>query len=216
MKSLVRNLAIAAAIGAAIVAALPAHAQWYSSYPPGSAPAHLYSAPRPYAIEVAPNTYVIQRPALPRRSPHVRRVAPVERKQVERKPVEREAVAEKPRRRADPALIEELRKRHGIKGKVKHEVINTTKIVREKPIVIERRRIVTHPRVIDRVTVIEDPPSSGARRRGLLVKETGSVAPERFDGKNERVIEADAEVTILGPDRMTIRLFRKGSNARAN
>jgi hypothetical protein len=211
MKSLVRNLAIAAALVAAIVAALPAHAQWYSSYPPGSAPAHLYSAPRPYAIEVAPNTYVIQRPAPPRRSPHVRRVAPVERKQVER-----EAVTEKPRRRADPALIEELRKRHGIKGKVKHEVINTTKIVREKPIVIERRRIVTHPRVIDRVTVIEDPPSSGARRRGLLVKETGSVAPERFDGKNERVIEADAEVTILGPDRMTIRLFRKGSNARAN
>lgn len=32
---------------------------------------------------------------------------------------------------------------------------------------------------------------------------------------NKRTIRAEAEVTILGPDRMTIRLFRKGSAAKA-
>ena len=36
-------------------------------------------------------------------------------------------------------------------------------------------------------------------------KETKS---KEIDGK--RVIRAEAEVTILGPDRMSIRLFRKG------
>ena len=31
-----------------------------------------------------------------------------------------------------------------------------------------------------------------------------------------RVIRADAEVTILGPDRMSIRLFRKGQGSNAS
>jgi hypothetical protein len=31
-----------------------------------------------------------------------------------------------------------------------------------------------------------------------------------------RVIQADAEITIHGPDRMSIRLFRKGSGGKAN
>ena len=32
---------------------------------------------------------------------------------------------------------------------------------------------------------------------------------------DNRTIHAEAVVTILGPDRMTIRLFRKGSAAKA-
>ena len=32
----------------------------------------------------------------------------------------------------------------------------------------------------------------------------------RRDSDQARTIEADAQVTILGPDRMNIRLFRKG------
>jgi len=37
----------------------------------------------------------------------------------------------------------------------------------------------------------------------------------RDDGK-KRVIQADAEVTILGPDSMNIRLLRKGRGGKAN
>jgi hypothetical protein len=36
----------------------------------------------------------------------------------------------------------------------------------------------------------------------------------RRDGR-KRVIAADAEVTIFGPDRISIRLFRKGQGPRA-
>ena len=42
----------------------------------------------------------------------------------------------------------------------------------------------------------------------------GAVIIKRKDaglgGGEKRVIHADAEITILGPDRMSIRLFRKG------
>ena len=37
----------------------------------------------------------------------------------------------------------------------------------------------------------------------------------RESGK-QRVIRAEAEVTILGPDRMNIRLFRKGRGTSVN
>ena len=37
----------------------------------------------------------------------------------------------------------------------------------------------------------------------------------RDDGK-KRVIQADAEVTVLGPDSMNIRLLRKGHGSKAN
>ena len=68
-------------------------------------------------------------------------------------------------------------------------VINT---VREEPVVIETERVVDEPpRVIERRHVVE---GSG----------------------QQRVIRAEAEVTILGPDRMNIRLFRKGRGSRVN
>ena len=43
----------------------------------------------------------------------------------------------------------------------------------------------------------------------------GATRPGKDDGK-KRVISADAEITILGPDRMSIRLFRKSGSAKAN
>jgi hypothetical protein len=70
------------------------------------------------------------------------------------------------------------------------------------------------PRVIVRRHVVEDAPAP----RGLAETAPGDTARRpRGDDDKVRVIRAEAEVTILGPDRMSIRLFRKrgGGNAKA-
>ena len=197
-----------------------AQAQWYSSYPQAPANPYNLSPEQPYAVEVAPNTYVIHR-ADKRRNPHVR-------------DVESERPAAEPRRRThnDPALVEELANR---RAKVKVINTHTTKIVRDKPVVIEHERVVDDPpRVIERRHITEDAPGRGLIHPRREVGEEEVViqpgGPQReakhetkraakgrhavrevgkeVDGK--RVIRAEAEVTILGPDRMSIRLFRKG------
>ncbi len=230
----------------ALMPAAAAHAQYYSSYP-AQQPANPYGA-QPYAIEVAPNTYIIRRPAAAPRDPHVIEVPPHYRQAPQRAERNSPPAAERPHKRADRALIEELRKRVQAKrddapravvkdANVEHKTITKTKIVREKPIVIEHKRIVDDPpRVIERHIVVDDPPP----RRGLfqdrsaVESETPLPPPARRAppaadrsvkdnsvlgaGGEQRVIQADAEVTILGPDRMSIRLFRKGgaeANARA-
>lgn len=69
------------------------------------------------------------------------------------------------------------------------------------------------PRIIERHVVADEPVSS----RGIINTNRSAsrdVGESRNDTK-QRVIEADAEVTIIGPDRMSIRLFRKGHNAKA-
>jgi hypothetical protein len=179
------------ALVAAAVLLLPAasaHAQYYSSYS-ARAPAYPYRA-QPYAIEVAPNTYVIRRPA-----------------------------GSAGDRRAPQRMG-----RH---------------VVREKPVVIEHKRIVDDPtRVIERHIVVDDPPPGRGlfQHRSELTGETplpqsapraALAAAERPSNKDtsaldakaeQRVIQADAEVTILGPDRIDIRLFRRRgaeANARA-
>ena len=61
----------------------------------------------------------------------------------------------------------------------------------------------------------------GCGSRAPAVIETARVVEDagapRENGK-QRVIRAEAEVTIIGPDRMNIRLFRKGrgSNVKAD
>jgi hypothetical protein len=219
-----RTFAIAAI---AVIGLLPvsgARAQWYSSYPP--APAYPYGAPppQPYAVEVAPNTYVIHRPQKPRVGAHVRCVDC------------EQPAAKRPRHsHADRALIDELAKRH-----VKTKVIHTTKTVREKPVVIEHERLVDDPpRIIERRHITEDAPGRGfIRQRREVGTEEVVIQPggrptaverpvkrkraargantKRVIANPKRVIKADAEVTILGPDRMTIRLFRKGHANGAN
>ena len=216
-----RKSAAFAAVLFGLLPAAGAQAQWYSSYPQAPANPYGLSPQQPYAVEVAPNTYVIHR-AEKRRNPHVR-------------DVESEQPAAEPRRhtRNDPALIEELKKRRS-----KVEVVNkhTTKIVRDKPVVIEHERVVDDPpRVIERRHITEDAPGRGLIKHRREVGQEDIViqpgGPERetkrsakskhavreaktetkskeADGK--RVIRAEAEVTILGPDRMSIRLFRKG------
>jgi hypothetical protein len=211
---------------AALLGLLPvtgAQAQWYSSYP--QAPGSAASAPpqQSYAIEVAPNTYVIHRPDKTRATTHVRCVKDCE-----------QPVSERPRTHANRELIEEL-----VKRSTKTKVINTTKVVREKPVVIEHERVVDDPpRVIERRHITEDVPGRGlikhrrevgqedvvigpggmpaeAKRSAKAkraVREAKTKEPKESTGK--RVIRAEAEVTILGPDRMSIRLFRKGQKGR--
>lgn len=205
---------ILAAFAAALLPTA-AQAQYASAQP---APLYPYVAQpgRPYAVEVAPNTYVIKRPAQTRGYPYVRCVngcdgsAPA---------APRRSASHVARRvtHNDPALIEQLRLRHA--GQIKRDVINTTRIVREKPVVIEHERVVDDPpRVIERRHYVEDVPPALPRRHTAKVET--DVRPQReAKGKAEkRVIRAEAEVTILGPDRMSIRLFRKragGSDAKA-
>jgi hypothetical protein len=218
-------------LAAALLGLLPAadaQAQWYSSYPqaPGG-----YGAPPPqsYAVEVAPNTYVIHRSDKTRATTHVRCVKDCD-----------EPVGERPRTHAKRELIEELVKRHKKhEGAVATEVINTTKVVRAKPVVIEHERLVDDPpRVIERRHITEDAPGRGlikhrreVGREDVVIEPGGAPAEAKRSAKGKRavreartsepkestakrVIRAEAEVTILGPDRMSIRLFRKGQRAR--
>ena len=225
MNSLPCKLAIAAALTCALTP-VTARAQWYSSYPQ-QAPLYPYSAQQPYAIEVAPGTYTVRRPTAGRRhsegaEPHEARARP----------------------HNDPALIEELRRRGQAKRGVDGKTVQTTQVVREKPIVVVHKRVVDDPpRVIVREHVIDDLP----RGRGLLQPRPQETAVEdlpppppplhrqvvrhaerhkaarvehrktvQVETGDKRVIKADAEVTILGPDHMTIRLFRKGHATEAD
>ena len=185
-------------LAAAAVAGSEARAQYYSSVQQSPPPLYPYAtAPRaaqPYAVEVAPGTYVIQRPSETETAVHRHRA-------------QRPAPAAKPlRTRNDPRLIEELRQRAASKT----PTVSTTKIVRHKPKVVETTRYVDDPpRVVERYTVVDD--ADGEKK----VVAEAPAADKRKSGKNERrVIQADAEITILGPDRMTIQLFRKGERGK--
>jgi hypothetical protein len=203
----------AVAVAAASVFTMPlAQAQSYGAAYGGQPPLYPYAVQpdQPYAIEVAPNTYVIRRPAESRVYPYVRRANGIH-----------HHASDRPRIRNDRATIEELRERHVAKSAAKRDVVETKKVVQEKPVVIETQRVVDDPpRVIERRHYVEDAPAAPAAvRQKPAVAEarvTGNIG-KRGDDKL-RVIHAEAEVTILGPDRMSIRLFRKraGGDAKAS
>ncbi|MGB7258236.1 MAG: hypothetical protein WBD48_09190 [Pseudolabrys sp.] len=207
MKNKSRMLAAFAAVAAAtIVPDAGAHGQTYGT-------AYVQPAPiYPYVVQQS-NTYVV-----PQQGGYVVQQQPKHaypymhcvncgyrphrvRKSVNAYP-ESAPDTERRRTRNDPALIAELRKRG--RGKIEGKIIHTKKIVREKPIVIVTKRYVDDPpRVIERHHVVEDEPRQSNRKHDTK-------------GNEVRVIHAEAEVTIIGPDRMSIRLFRKrGGNANA-
>jgi hypothetical protein len=218
------QIAVLAIIAAGILPAVSASAQ--------QAPLYPYALQdQSYAVQVAPNTYVIQRPAQTRdypyvncvncgRSNNVRAIAPAAKR------------FDRPHKPVDRALVEELRARSKHKLKEKDEAkeeakenpkekskqkemdINTTKIVRDAPVVVEHKRYVDDPpRVIERKIIVDEPARAKCQRGLMQNCDTGSHASGE-EGK-KRVIDADAEVTILGPDRMSIRLFRKGHGPSA-
>jgi hypothetical protein len=208
-----RNIAVLVFAAAGLHPA-GAQAQWYSSVS-NQPPLYPYAAPsnQPYAVQVAPNTYVIRRPEDARPQPQ-RRI--------------KNTVASAPARsvtrsKVDPALVEELRKR----PKVSRPVINTTQVVRSEPVVIETKRFVDDPpRVVERYVDGNGKPIEKPAGEKQSRGKTGRVSTAVVDapvvdtpkGKNDvkRVISAEAEITILGPDRMNIRLFRKGHKASAS
>ena len=198
MTSHPRNLALLAVIAAGLAPATAAQAQFYGATYAQPAPLYPYAAQgRPYAVEVAPDTYEIHRPL---RARHYTRSRHAGHSMSERA----SARFDRPHKKVDRALVEELRRRQHRNG----NVINTTKIVRDPPLVVETKRYVDDPpRVIERRHVVEDAPPRSQRGRGITVEgDTGTLMGG--DG-GQRVIQADAEITILGPDRMNIRLFRK-------
>lgn len=178
-----------------------AHAQYVSSvgqpaplYPYVVQPQYVY--PQPQYAQPYPYPYV--------QSPNVRHVPP------EYQPPRASA----PRKvtKTDPALVEELRHRHKKKEKRDVVVIEKDKkdveidkkiVVREKPVVRKHIRVVDDPPIVVRREIDE---------HGEVVSE-GRVP---YPGGGGRVIHAEAEVTILGPDRMNIRLYRKPDGRDAN
>jgi hypothetical protein len=208
------HIAIAlAAFAAAGFAAGGVQAQTYGAPYGEQPPLYPYAVPaqQPYAVQVSPGVYVIQRPAAAT-VPYVGCVHC--RTKSKARPGEPGAAAsDRPRKPADRALIEELRQH----TQSKREVINTTKIVREPPIVRETTRVVDDPpRIVERRHIVEDlPPEAPAKRRPQAAVDADAKAAIPGDNK-QRVIRAEAEVTILGPDRMSIRLFRKRHGADAN
>ncbi|MGE0062319.1 MAG: hypothetical protein AB7T86_09595 [Xanthobacteraceae bacterium] len=199
------NLLFACAGMAAFCVSQPASAQYY--YAQGYSQPYVYPyvvvQPQPYAQQAArPYPYIIQRPQAYAPPPARRSKA---RRKVEVAKVPSRAEADDAPRsgpheihrtvsKTDPALIEELRRKTGKK-------IDKVVVVREKPVIIERKRYVDDPvRIVRRHKVVDVNVPAPPRDRG---DEVG------------RVIHAEAEVTILGPDRMSIRLYRKGLDANA-
>jgi len=182
----------------AVAAVLPASAsaQIYASAPPPLYPYELQPG-QPYAVEVAPGTYVIHGSTAHQPVPSAVHAPPT-------------SVSKRPHKPVDRGLVEELRRRMG-----KGSVVNTTKIVRDKPIVIEHRRVVEDPpRVIERKHYVGDEPATDAPPPPLAPPPALAPAGPPKKGKTQewRIIHAEAEVTILGPDRMSIRLWRKGTS----
>ena len=130
-----------------LLPATTARAQVYGSQP---APLYPYAmqnsaGDRPYAVEVSPGTYVIQRSAPARAYPYVRSQRGG--RGILTQPAGPAAGKfDRPHKPVDHALVEELRQRH----QSKEHGLNTTKIVRDPPVVRETRRVVDDPpRVID-------------------------------------------------------------------
>jgi hypothetical protein len=235
------RLFTAATVAAAALSATAAPAQvyqpqpYYSSAVPGG---------QSYAAQIGPDGYAIQGNGEGRNYPYVRclncgEYAP--RRQPTRRFVTRPPAAALPK----PAKVETTASRIAAKAAAKFEakakakadtkaeakadVTADTKtnpiIIRDKPVVrVTKRYVDDPPRVIDR-EVNADEPQAAPAQRGLLNDRRTAVrsapvalaprAPLARDDAKNRTIEADAEVTIIGPDRMSIRLFRKGQRPSA-
>jgi hypothetical protein len=152
MSAIRATLLIAAVLGFAAAAQAQVYTQ--ASLAPG----------QPYAIEVAPGTYMIQHAGSARAYPYVRcgrDCAPVA------EPRSSAGRASPRRARTGSCADRRVCRKHAKKRDGK--VINTTKIVREKPIVIEHRRVIDDPpREIERVHHEDGPP---ARRADVQMDE---------------------------------------------
>ena len=112
MTTMSRTIVLLTAV-AAIMLPAAAQAQYYASpYARQPAPLYPYAVPgdQPYAVQVAPNTYEIRRPAAQRAYPYVRGTGA---SKPARTAEPRAKRFDRPPKPVDHALIEELRQRHG-------------------------------------------------------------------------------------------------------
>ncbi len=84
-----------------------------------------------------------------------------------------------------------------------------TIIVREKPIVRNTYRVIEHPPLVIQREVSEDQVADGGSQVEALPRAAPLTAPRAARFAGPRTIRAEAEITILGPDSMSIRLYRK-------
>jgi hypothetical protein len=189
---------------ASVVFGGTAHAQYYTQpaplypyvvqQPQYSYPQPQYAQPYPY-VQTQPVRSVRGNSAQPRASEPSRKVS-----------------------KTDPALVDELRKRGHKKKEIvlseskKDIEIDKKRIVREKPVVRNHIRVVDDPPIVVQREISEDGQVLSEQR---VPTAQAQVVPAPVSGG--RVIHAEAEVTILGPDRMNIRLYRKndGRDAQA-
>ena len=234
---MIKRMKMLAAI-AVLSAALPfaAEAQWYRGR---NGPPPLY----PYAVQgqpaYQPQGYVAQPYSSPRSFPYVRpapdggyfiypapdhRAAPPKRrhrsKQATINPEPKTKSSETKASKAKapgPELIEDLRKQTA--GAKREKTINKTTVVRGEPIIRETKKYVDDPPiVIERYHFVDDDEETPLPkpRRKRVAEDDRAAAKRGPQDQGPRVINADAEITILGPDRMTIRLWRKGKGTDAN
>jgi hypothetical protein len=182
----------------------------------GAAQAQYYAQPAPlYPYVAQQGQYVYPQPQYAPRpypyaqSPNVRSVMP-------ERPAPRAAARA---HKTDPVLVEELRHRGHKKkdasiiseGKKDIE-IDKKRIVREKPVVRRHIRVVDDPPIVVQREISEQGQVLSEQR--VPVAQVPAQLPPPSPGG--RVIHAEAEVTILGPDRMNIRLYRKSDGRDAN
>ena len=149
----------------------------------------------------------------------------------------RAAAVAQPTRKVDPVLVEELRnkRKSGTKAATKSDTkpkasaditasvdktpdktkFTKTTIVREKPVVRNTYRVVEHPPIVVQREVSEDQAGEGGGHvhGSPLAAPQGGPPAAPFGA---RTIRAEAEITILGPDRMSIRLYRRQDGGDAN
>lgn len=184
----------------ALCASGAAQAQYVGPY---AQPAPLYPyvaqpqyAPQPYPYVQSPNVRHVPSEYQPPRAAQPRKVT-----------------------KTDHALVEELRKgRHKKKEVVVEADKKETVVIDKKHVEIDKKIVVREkPVVRKRIRVVDDPPIIVQREineHGQVVSE-GRV-PHPTAPVAGRVIHAEAEVTIIGPDRMSIRLYRKSDGRDAN
>ena len=217
------KLAIAAAL-AFVLAPAAARAQWYSSYPQHTA----RYAEEPYAIQVAPGTYRVRHIAARHRAE--RDIPDKVRRRTHNDP----ALIEELRRRN--GAKHGVYAKGSQKTKIVREkpiVIVHKRIVDVPPRVIVGQLVIDdlprgrglfqpepqEPTVEDLPPVTTPPVRRHAARHAARHRVVRAAHVEHHvehhkavpvETGSRRVIKANAEVTILGSDRMTIRLFRKG------
>ena len=121
--------------------------------------------------------------------------------------------------KTDPALVEELRSKARKNKADKDDVVVDKKDVKiDKKVVVRGKPIVrNHVRVVDNPPIVVQREIDGDSGQVLSEQRVPTLQPQAPTQApiTGRVIHAEAEVTILGPDRMSIRLYRKGDGRDA-